>query len=149
MVADRRRALVVQRTGWGKSAVYFIATRLLRDAGAGPTLLISPLLALMRNQLEMAERAGVRATTINSENRDDWDAIEERVRNGDVDTRSSQTDGQRRSRGPMHNYEERRIDELEAEVARLRAELAAAKAAYRDLAQSAMPPSTKLPAHRG
>jgi ATP-dependent DNA helicase RecQ len=85
VVADRRRALVVQRTGWGKSAVYFIATRLLRDAGAGPTLLISPLLALMRNQLEMAERAGVRATTINSENRDDWDAIEERVRAGDVD----------------------------------------------------------------
>jgi len=58
IVVHRGRALVVQRTGWGKSAVYFIATRLLRDAGAGPTLLVSPLLALMRNQLEAAERAG-------------------------------------------------------------------------------------------
>src|SRR6266852_5769141 len=76
LVEGRGRVLVVQRTGWGKSAVYFVATRLLREAGAGPTVLISPLLALMRNQLEMAERAGVRAVTINSENRDDWDRIE-------------------------------------------------------------------------
>ena len=60
VVAERRRVLLVQRTGWGKSAVYFIATRLLRDAGAGPTILVSPLLALMRNQIRMAERAGVR-----------------------------------------------------------------------------------------
>jgi ATP-dependent DNA helicase RecQ len=35
VVAERRRVLLVQRTGWGKSAVYFIATRLLRDSGAG------------------------------------------------------------------------------------------------------------------
>ena len=66
IAVDRRRALVVQRTGWGKSAVYFIATRLLRDQGAGPTLLVSPLLALMRNQIQMAEQIGVHATTINS-----------------------------------------------------------------------------------
>src|SRR5687768_8474377 len=59
LVEKHGRTLVVQRTGWGKSAVYFIATRLLRDTGAGPTVLISPLLALMRNQLEAAERAGV------------------------------------------------------------------------------------------
>ena len=85
LVVRRSRVLVVQRTGWGKSAVYFIATRLLRDQGAGPTLLISPLLALMRNQLDMAERAGVRAATINSDNRDDWDAIEGRIRQGDID----------------------------------------------------------------
>ncbi len=85
VVGERRRALVVQRTGWGKSAVYFIATRLLRDQGAGATLLVSPLLALMRNQLEMAERAGVRAATINSANRDDWAAIEGDVRDGRVD----------------------------------------------------------------
>jgi ATP-dependent DNA helicase RecQ len=85
-LVDRRgRVLVVQRTGWGKSGVYFIATRLLRDSGAGPTVLVSPLLALMRNQIEAAERAGVRAATINSENRDDWDGIEERVERGDVD----------------------------------------------------------------
>ena len=59
VVAERRRVLLVQRTGWGKSAVYFIATRLLRYAGAGPTILVSPLLALMRSQIRMAERAGV------------------------------------------------------------------------------------------
>ena len=69
LVADRRRALVVQRTGWGKSAVYFVATRMLRDRGAGPTLLVSPLLSLMRNQIEAGEtrrraaRRGSRATT--------------------------------------------------------------------------------------
>ena len=73
VVDQRRRVLLVLRTGWGKSAVYFIATRLLRDAGAGPTILVSPLLALMRNQILMAERAGVRARTINSENRADWE----------------------------------------------------------------------------
>jgi ATP-dependent DNA helicase RecQ len=85
LVESRGRVLVVQRTGWGKSGVYFIAARLLRVAGAGPTILISPLLALMRNQLQMAERAGVRAATINSGNREEWDAIEAAVRDGDVD----------------------------------------------------------------
>src|SRR5689334_12538169 len=85
LVERRQRALVVQRTGWGKSAVYFIATRLLRDRGAGATVLISPLLALMRNQIDAAERLGVHAATINSENRDDWTGIEEQVRAGEVD----------------------------------------------------------------
>ena len=66
LVRDRARVLVVQRTGWGKSAVYFLATRLLRDAGLGPTLLISPLLALMRNQIDAATRLGLRSMTINS-----------------------------------------------------------------------------------
>src|SRR5512140_3832138 len=65
LVALRRRALVVQRTGWGKSAVYFVATALLREQGAGPTVIVSPLLALMRNQIAAAERAGIRAVTIN------------------------------------------------------------------------------------
>ena len=64
----RQRVLVVQRTGWGKSVVYFLATKILRDAGAGPTLLISPLLSLMRNQTQMAARLGIQARTINSEN---------------------------------------------------------------------------------
>ena len=68
LVAERRRALVVQRTGWGKSAVYFVATALLRARGAGPTVIVSPLLALMRNQVEAAERAGIHARTINSAN---------------------------------------------------------------------------------
>src|SRR5512146_1070387 len=68
LVADRRRALVVQRTGWGKSAVYFIATALLRARGAGPTVIVSPLLALMRDQVAAAGRAGVRAVTMNSAN---------------------------------------------------------------------------------
>jgi len=79
------RLLVVQRTGWGKSLVYFIATKLLREAGSGPTLLISPLLALMRNQIAAAERMGVRAVTINSDNSDDWSAVEQRILGDDVD----------------------------------------------------------------
>ena len=76
VVEGRGRLLVVQRTGWGKSFVYFIATRLLRDAGHGPTLLVSPLLSLMRNQIAAAERMGIRARTINSDNEADWDGIE-------------------------------------------------------------------------
>jgi ATP-dependent DNA helicase RecQ len=75
LVVQRRRVLVVQRTGWGKSAVYFVATRLLRDAGAGPTLIVSPLLALMRDQVAAAARAGVRAVTMNSANAHEWDAV--------------------------------------------------------------------------
>jgi ATP-dependent DNA helicase RecQ len=85
VVADRRRVLVVQRTGWGKSAVYFLATRLLRDAGAGPTFLISPLLALMRDQAAAAERVGVRAASINSTNVRDWRAIEDQIAADQVD----------------------------------------------------------------
>lgn len=72
----RQKSLVVQRTGWGKSLVYFIATRLLRDEGAGPTILISPLLSLMRNQIDMAAKIGIRAFTINSANKEEWDAVE-------------------------------------------------------------------------
>ncbi|MDO3634283.1 RecQ family ATP-dependent DNA helicase [Mycolicibacterium arseniciresistens] len=85
LVVHRRQALVVQRTGWGKSAVYFIAARLLRAAGHGPTVIVSPLLALMRNQVAAAERAGVRAATINSSNVTDWDEIHARVGAGDLD----------------------------------------------------------------
>jgi ATP-dependent DNA helicase RecQ len=85
LVADRRRALVVQRTGWGKSAVYFVATALLRAAGAGPTVIISPLLALMRNQIAAAERAGIHAATINSTNVEEWAATYARVHRGEID----------------------------------------------------------------
>jgi ATP-dependent DNA helicase RecQ len=85
LVVDRRRALVVQRTGWGKSAVYFVATLLLRAQGSGPTVIISPLLALMRNQIAAAERAGIRAVTINSTNIEQWEEIQSAVRAGDVD----------------------------------------------------------------
>jgi ATP-dependent DNA helicase RecQ len=85
VVAEGRRVLVVQRTGWGKSAVYFLATRLLRDAGAGPTFLISPLLALMRDQAAAAERVGVRAASINSTNVGDWQAIQDRIAADEVD----------------------------------------------------------------
>src|SRR5919197_3662436 len=85
LVADRRRALVVQRTGWGKSAVYFVATALLRAAGAGPTVIISPLLALMRNQIAAAERAGIRARTVNSANFEDWERTYAAVDAGEVD----------------------------------------------------------------
>ena len=85
LVDQRRRALVVQRTGWGKSIVYFLATRLLRDAGVGPTLLISPLLSLMRDQQRMAERLGVQAESINSTNRSEWGEIEERLGADEID----------------------------------------------------------------
>ncbi len=85
LVADRRRALVVQRTGWGKSAVYFVATALLRAAGAGPTVIISPLLALMRNQIAAAERAGIHAATINSTNMEEWRDTYARVNRGELD----------------------------------------------------------------
>ena len=85
VAAGRGRVLLVQRTGWGKSAVYFIATRLLRDGGLGPTLLVSPLLALMRNQVEAAQRLGLNAATINSSNRNEWAGLEERIDGDEVD----------------------------------------------------------------
>ena len=85
VVVDRARVLCVQRTGWGKSAVYFVATALLRRAGAGPTLIVSPLLALMRNQLAAARRLGLRAHTINSTNREEWDGVRDRLAANQLD----------------------------------------------------------------
>jgi ATP-dependent DNA helicase RecQ len=85
VVEGRGRLLVVQKTGWGKSFVYFVATALLRQSGRGPALLISPLLSLMRNQLEAAARMGVRAETINSENQADWAAVEAKLRADAID----------------------------------------------------------------
>jgi ATP-dependent DNA helicase RecQ len=80
LACEGRRALVVQATGWGKSAVYWMATKALRDAGAGPTLVVSPLLALMRDQVAAAERSGLRAATLNSSNFGDWPGIEADLR---------------------------------------------------------------------
>ena len=85
VVEGRGRLLVVERTGWGKSFVYFIATKLLREGGAGPALLISPLLALMRNQIAAAERMGVRAIRIASDNKAEWDEAEERLLRDEAD----------------------------------------------------------------
>lgn len=85
LVEHRQRALVVQRTGWGKSAVYFLATLLLRRRGAGPTVLVSPLLALMRDQVAAAARAGVRAMAINSANAHEWGDITAALRADEVD----------------------------------------------------------------
>jgi ATP-dependent DNA helicase RecQ len=85
LVEGRRRALVVQRTGWGKSAVYFVATALLRAAGSGPTVIVSPLLALMRNQIAAAERAGIHAVTVNSSNVEQWQEVYDDVEGGAVD----------------------------------------------------------------
>ena len=79
------RVLVVQATGWGKSAVYWAATAVRRSEGAGPTLVVSPLLSLMRDQVAAASRAGLRAATLNSSNIDDWSAIEADLRGGDLD----------------------------------------------------------------
>ncbi|MBI5422801.1 MAG: DEAD/DEAH box helicase [Opitutae bacterium] len=85
VVEGRGRLLVVQKTGWGKSFVYFIATKLLREQGLGPAILISPLLALMRNQIAAAERMGVRAVTIHSENRAEWTDAEAQLARDEVD----------------------------------------------------------------
>ena len=85
LVDQRRRALVVQRTGWGKSAVYFVATLLLRRHGAGPTILVSPLLALMRDQVAAAARAGVRAVSINSANAHEWAEVQQQLIDDEVD----------------------------------------------------------------
>ena len=85
LVADRSRVLVVQRTGWGKSAVYFVATALRRAEGAGPTVIISPLLALMRDQIAAAQRAGIRAVTMNSANAQDWDEVRAALADDAVD----------------------------------------------------------------
>ena len=85
LVNHHQKLMVVQRTGWGKSSIYFISTRILRDRGAGPTVIVSPLLALMRNQIEAANRLGIRAETINSTNQDDWSAISLRIMTDQVD----------------------------------------------------------------
>ena len=85
LVEQRRRVLCVQRTGWGKSAVYFVATALLREQGSGPTLLVSPLLALMRNQVLAADALGLRARTVNSANRDEWQPIFDELQRDEVD----------------------------------------------------------------
>ena len=85
LVEQHRRALVVQRTGWGKSAVYFTAAALLRAGGAGPVVIVSPLLALMRNQIEAAGRAGIRARTVNSANAEQWQEVYAEVQAGAAD----------------------------------------------------------------
>ncbi len=85
LVVRKSRLLLVQRTGWGKSLVYFIATRFLREAGHGPTLLVSPLLSLMRNQIEMASRLGINAQTVNSSNSGEWETVYERLLSDKVD----------------------------------------------------------------
>jgi len=86
IVEKRSKALLVQRTGWGKSIVYFIATRMLRERGSGPALLISPLLSLMRNQVEMAQKAGiVQCARLDSSNKEEWEAISERIIRNEID----------------------------------------------------------------
>jgi len=85
LVNRGRKLLVVQRTGWGKSSVYFIATRILRDRGKGPTLIVSPLLALMRNQIDAAHRLSIRALTINSTNQADWPALIQSIHDDEPD----------------------------------------------------------------
>src|SRR5215210_3964247 len=85
IVERRGRVLCVQRTGWGKSAVYFVATAMLRERGSGPTILVSPLIALMRNQLEAAESLGIHAASVNSSNREDWQETFDKIEDGEVD----------------------------------------------------------------
>lgn len=85
LVNHRQKLLVVQRTGWGKSSVYFISTKIFRDRGMGPSIIVSPLLALMRNQIESAQRLGIVAETMNSTNQNDWQAVTQRILNNQTD----------------------------------------------------------------
>ena len=85
LVNQRQKLLVVQRTGWGKSSVYFISTKIFRDRGMGPTIIVSPLLALMRNQIDSAHRLGIVAETMNSTNSGDWQAVTQRMLNNQFD----------------------------------------------------------------
>ncbi|MEI6772694.1 MAG: RecQ family ATP-dependent DNA helicase [Planctomycetota bacterium] len=85
VVEGGKRLLVVQKTGWGKSFVYFIATKLLREMGTGPALLVSPLLSLMRNQIDAAKRMGLRAVKVTSDNRAEWGDIFEKITRKEID----------------------------------------------------------------
>ncbi|MFZ3040478.1 MAG: RecQ family ATP-dependent DNA helicase [Thiobacillus sp.] len=85
LVNRRGRILCVQRTGWGKSMVYFVAAKLMRELGVGPTLIISPLLALMRNQVDAANRLNLQAETVNSTNTEDWENIRRRLHDDQID----------------------------------------------------------------
>ena len=85
LVNEKKKLLVVQRTGWGKSSVYFISTRLFRNRGLGPTIIVSPLLALMRNQVASANNLGIKAITLNSTNRDEWPDLIRQVQSDQVD----------------------------------------------------------------
>lgn len=85
LVQNKERLLLVQRTGWGKSVVYFIATRLLRDQGRGPTIIVSPLLALMRDQQRNAAKLGIISATMNSSNREEWTTVTRQIANDDID----------------------------------------------------------------
>ena len=86
LVANQQeKLLLVQRTGWGKSSIYFISAKIFRDRGKGPTIIISPLLALMRNQIESAKRLGIHCETINSTNQNEWLAVTQRLLNNQVD----------------------------------------------------------------
>lgn len=78
-LVNRKRALVIQKTGWGKSIVYFIATKIFRQQGYGLSIVISPLLALMNDQIESANKFGLVAETVNSNNPDEWHEIYSRI----------------------------------------------------------------------
>ena len=82
-VLNNNRTLVVQKTGWGKSLIYFLSTRVLRDMNKGPTIIISPLLSLINNQIESAKALNLKAVTINSTNTDKWDEIGIKIKRND------------------------------------------------------------------
>lgn len=85
LTLQNRKALIVQQTGWGKSMVYFIATKMLRSKGKGPTVLISPLLSLMRNQIESASNLDIVAESINSQNVEEWQSVKNKLKNDACD----------------------------------------------------------------
>jgi ATP-dependent DNA helicase RecQ len=85
LVNRREKVLLVQRTGWGKSAVYFITARLLREQGDGPTLIVSPLIALMRNQVMAGRRMGLRIGALHSGTNDRFDTFVQMIEANNVD----------------------------------------------------------------
>ena len=136
VVERRGRLLLVQKTGWGKSFVYFIATKLLRETGRGPALLFSPLLSLMRNQIAAAERMGVRAERITSDNVEHWDAVEEKIRRDEVDILLV---------APERLANERFVDRVESRIAHRVALLVVDEAPLHLRLGTRFPP--RLPAH--
>lgn len=84
-VLSGKRTLVVQKTGWGKSLIYFLTTKILRQEGKGLTLIISPLIALMDNQLESTKMFNLQSATINSSTNIDFSEVYNRIDNNQID----------------------------------------------------------------
>jgi len=78
-------ALVLMPTGGGKSLCYQIPAIARQQAGLGIAIVVSPLIALMHDQVGALHEAGVSAAFLNSTlSPDETSAIEQRLRKGDI-----------------------------------------------------------------